>query len=232
MRSFSTLGFRTALLLLLCAVFLLPVASVGAQKGTGVFGGREESRFPSGGEVVTLKFEDTRYDHGQGHIVGNQFRAFLRDKNSLLDFPFDLPEVIKQKTNLEIILTVNKFDTGYFGVWLHDGDRRAAALALPLNGGKVMVRHYDLFRSNSMHSIESGYEIQAVQLPARVHVVYEALEQQCTVFLNDVEVATYCFATFENRIPWNIPRVQPFLLSGEKTPVRAELDAEFTIRAW
>jgi len=225
------------LLLIVFLVFLLPAASVGAQEGTGIFEGKSESRFPSGGEVVTVKFEDMRYDHGQGHVTGNQYRVLVRDANTGLNSQLPLPDIITKKTNLEITITVNKFDAEYFGIWFTDAKANSATLFVPLNGGKVMVRHWysrdwDNTSPWKTDFFESGHEVQAIHLPAKVQYVYEALEQQCTVIINDIEVAAYNFASFKNRLPWNIPCIEPGIRSGEKTPARAEFDAEFTIRAW
>lgn len=240
-----------ALILVLSFVSSGVCSTASKTSGGGVFDAPEVVEH-EGEETVTLDFASVgveKANWGYGQVVDGKFKVFVRDKNVTKTWRFGLPRRLSVKSNWEVALQVNQFDFNYLGVGvggLHafpkakwDPVITVACLLIPVNGGKCSIRHvrpggFEWGRDNRERTYyyEAGQSIQKIALPATIKFVYDGMEQQYTVYANDKEIATYCFATFENRIPWNITHIEPVILTPDRSPVKMELGSKFTVRAW
>jgi len=238
-----------------CACMLFPLSEVEAS-GSGVFDVPDVVEEKEGG-AITLDFASVgveKADWGYGQVVGDKFRVFVRDQKVTKGWFFGLPEKISSKSNWEVTIMVNQFEFEYIGVgfggnydgaWSSiSGSKRGTAFThcavmLPLNGGRCVVRHrypegFWTYSDNSstLDIIDSGFTLEKVQFPVKITFIYNGLEQECIVLVNGQKTVSYTFATFKNRLPWNITHVIPVIVTGEKFPVRMELESKFTVRAW
>jgi len=235
-----------------CGCMLFPLSEVEAS-GSSVFEVSEAVEEKEG-ETITLDFASVgveKTDWGYGQVVGDTFKVFVRDRKVEKSWRFELPARLSDKSNWEITLQVNQFDFDHIGVAVggiykfsggyFNNVVTTAALLIPINGGKCLVRHlrpdnYRALFGNDKPEIsffyDAGQSVQKIALPAKIRFVYDGLEQKYTVMVNDKEVATFCFASFENRLPWNITHIEPVVITPERTPVRMELESKFTVRAW
>ncbi len=193
------------------------------------------------GDVVVLDFaslpEETG-EQGYSRAIGEQFRLFVRDKDATWWRGYELPKEISQKSHWEVTLLVSRFEGGYLSVGVGDS-KRHGGLYVPLNGGKCLVGYYypyndleDRKAFDHRNFYETSQEIRTVSLPAKVQFVYNGLEQLATVLVNDQEVASYKFATFKNRIPWNITHIFPLVHAGKAPPTLVDFDGKVSLRAW
>lgn len=229
-----------------CACMLFPLSEVEAS-GSSVFEVPEVVEEKEG-ETITLDFAslgEEKADWGYSHVVGDKFRVFVRDQKVAKDWFFGLPEKISGKSNWEVTILVNRFEFEYIGVGFGgfiEGVKAnkqktftQCAIMLPLSGGRCVIRHvYETYTSYRpiVDIIDSGYELKDVQFPVKIQFIYNGLEQECIVLVNGEKTASYTFATFKNRLPWNITHIGPVIITGEKIPVRMELESKFTVRAW
>ena len=239
-----------------CACMLFPLSEVEAS-GSSVFEVPEAVEEKEG-ETITLDFAslgEEKADWGYSHVVGDKFRVFVRDQKVAKDWFFGLPEKISGKSNWEVTIVVNQFEFesigitfgGYFngpilrGRQVYDGDRAFThcSVMLPLNGGRCVVRHAypeGFFthpgQKRVVDIIDTGFAMKKNQYPVKIQYVYNGLEQECIVLLNGQKTASYTFASFKNRLPWNITHIGPVIVTGDKFPVRMELESKFTVRAW
>lgn len=231
------------------ACMFFPLSSVEASESSvfDVPGAVEQKE----GEMSILDFTSVGVEKtgwGYGQVVGDKFKVFVRDRKVEKAWRFELPERLSNKSNWEITLQVNQFEFDHIGVAvggvysLDNGSTiTTAALLIPVNGGKCLVRHLRPEQYNNLYYehrrerhffYDTEQSVQKITLPAQIRFVYDGLEQQYTVMVNDKEVASYCFASFENRLPWNITHIEPVVMTPERTPVRMELESKFTVRAW
>jgi len=237
-----------------CASMLLPLSEVEAF-GSSVFEVPEAVEEKEG-ETITLDFASVgveKADWGYGQVVGDKFRVFVRDQKVTKEWYFGLPEKISGKSNWEVTIMVNQFEFEYIGLafgGFYSGpttrsgsEQRKAfthcAVMLPLNGGRCVVRHWypeDFLtrpdNRTTLDIIDSGFGLEKVQFPVKMQFIYNGLEQECVVLVNGQKTVSFTFATFKNRLPWNITHVTPVIITGEKIPVRMELESKFTVRAW
>jgi len=221
----------------------LPIAEA---SGSSVFE-VPESVEQKEGETITLDFASVgieKADWGYGQVVGEKFKVFVRDKEVKKSWVFELPKNLSSKSNWEITLFVNQFEFQNIGVAVggyHEQYLTTSAILIPLNGGKSVIRHLPprWFGSNKQFVprpvaslFDSGHHVKPVSLPAKLQFIYDGLDQKYSVLVNEEEVASYCFSSFENRLPWNITHIIPMVISPKHIPARMELESKFTVRAW
>lgn len=227
-------------------VWMLFFFSIAEASGSGVFDVPEAVEEKEG-ETITLDFASVgveKGDWGYSQLVGDKFKVFVRDKEVTKNWVFELPEKLSSKSNWEITLFVNQFEFQNIGVAVggyHEQYLTTSAILIPLNGGKSVIRHLPprWFGSNKQfvprpvaRFFDSGHHVKSVILPAKLQFIYDGLDQKYTVLVNEEEVASYFFSSFENRLPWSITHIVPTVISPKHTPGRMELESKFTVRAW
>lgn len=220
--------------------------SIAEASGSGVFAVPDVVEEKEG-ETITLDFASVgveKADWGYGQLVGEKFKVFVRDKEITKNWVFELPEKLSSKSNWEITLVVNQFEFQNIGVAVggyYEQYLTTSAILIPLNGGKSVIRHLPprWFGPNKQfvpkpvaRLFNSGHHLKPVNMPAKLQFIYDGLDQKYMVLVNEEEVASYFFSSFENRLPWNITHIIPTVISPKHIPVRMELESKFTVRAW